>query len=67
MGYVYACDAAIACEGEVEHDDRPMVTGEFNEHLYDNTPLGDRLRQAGYEPGGLVTICPDCVAALLLD
>lgn len=72
MGYVYQCDIEVAdsCDGEPVYEedgghDRPMLTGEFNEYLYDNTPYGDRLRQAGYDPGDLVTVCPDCTLELL--
>lgn len=64
MPYFYQCDGF--CDG-TEHEDRPALTGEFNEHWYDSSPAGDHLRQAGYEPEDLVTLCPDCVVRLLLE
>lgn len=63
MTYIYTCDGF--CDGEPEPDERPMLTGEFNEHLFDGRPIGDRLVEAGYTKGDLVTLCPDCVEELL--
>lgn len=63
MPYIYTCDAW--CDETFE--DRPALTAEFNEHWYNSTPSGDQLRQQGYEPGDLVTICPDCTRRLLLE
>lgn len=69
MPYHYDCDGF--CDGAdgdtYDEEDRPALTGEFNEHWYESTPYGDQLRQAGYEPGDLVTLCPDCVDQLLLE
>ena len=64
MGYIYQCDGF--CD-TVDHEDRPALTAEFNEHWYESTPAGDQLRQADYEPGDLVTLCPDCALSLLLE
>lgn len=63
MTYRYTCDGF--CDDAEPRDERPMLTGEFNEHRYDNTPIGDHLRQAGYEKGDLVTLCAECVRELL--
>lgn len=63
MPYVYQCDGF--CETDT-HSKRPALTGEFNEHWYNEGDAGDRLRQEGYEPGDLVTLCPKCVLELLL-
>lgn len=67
MTYIYACDAQLVegCDGDPNHDQRPMLTGEFNEFLYNNTPIGDQLAQLGYTVGDLVTLCPDCTLELL--
>lgn len=65
MPYIYTCDGF--CEGTPENDERPMLTAEFNEYLYDNRPIGDHLREAGYSKGDLVTLCPDCVEELLIN
>lgn len=69
MVYIYECDGQLAdtCDGDPQHEKRPMLTGEFNEHLYDNTAIGDQLNQLGYTAGDLVTLCPDCVLELLHD
>jgi hypothetical protein len=65
MPYVYECDGF--CDDVDPRDERPALTGEFNEHLYDATPLGDQLKQAGYDVGDLVTLCPACTRELLTD
>lgn len=65
MTYLYQCDGF--CNDEDPFEDRPALTGEFNEDWYDSTPYGDQLRQEGYEPGDLITFCPGCVGQLLLD
>jgi hypothetical protein len=62
MGYIYQCDGF--CEQQ-QFDERPALTGEFNETWYESTPCGDVLRQRGYEPGDLVTLCSDCTMTLL--
>lgn len=68
MPYLYQCDGFCDADEEEPHDERPAFTGEFNEDwLEDIDPAaGDRLKQAGYEPHDLVTLCPDCVEELLI-
>ena len=64
MGYIYRCD------GFCNHgpfNERPALTAEFNEQWYESTPFGDELRQHGYEPGDLVTLCPQCTMELLTE
>ncbi|OYR79341.1 hypothetical protein DJ84_18475 [Halorubrum ezzemoulense] len=63
MGYIYNCDGF--CD-RVEIEDRPALTAEFNEDWFDDGAAGDRLRQAGFEAGDLVTLCPDCTERLLI-
>lgn len=63
MGYIYNCDG-FCDTGGIE--DRPALTAEFNEHWYETSAYGDKLRECGYEPGDLVTLCPDCTERLLL-
>jgi hypothetical protein len=67
MPYLYQCDGFCDADGEEPRDGRPPFTGEFNEDWYDNTRYGDQLRQHGYEPGDLITLCPECTRELLLD
>jgi len=64
MTYIYECDGW--CDGDV-HDERPALTGEFNEQFYKATRIGGQLAQAGYDVGDLVTLCGDCVHRLLLE
>jgi len=64
MTYIYECDGFC---NEGSFDGRPALTAEFNEDWYDSTPYGDQLRRQGYEPGDLVTLCPECTRKLLLD
>lgn len=64
MGYIYNCDGF--CD-RVEIEERPALTCEFNENWYDETPYGDELRQHGFEPGALVTLCPECTGKLLME
>ncbi|GGO03554.1 hypothetical protein [Haloarcula pellucida] len=63
MTYHYECDGF--CDHDGFRSGRPALTAEFNEDWYDSTPHGDQLRQEGYEPGDLVTLCPDCTHELL--
>lgn len=64
MVYIYEC-GGFCDQGPI--DERPALTAEFNEDWYDSTPYGDQLRQHGYEPGDLITLCPDCTRRLLLE
>lgn len=67
MTYLYECDGFHNDEDPEEYrfDSYPALTAEFNEDLYDEGRVGDLLRQAGYEPGDLVTFCPECTLKLL--
>jgi len=65
MTYLYECDGF--CEHEGPYQGRPALTCEFNEDWYESTPYGDQLRQLGYEPGDLVTLCGECTRQLLQD
>lgn len=64
MTYIYECDGFC---NEQRFEGRPALTAEFNEDWYNSTPHGDQLHQADYEPGDLVTLCPDCTQRLLLE
>lgn len=64
MTYIYECDGFCS---EPPFEGRPALTAEFNEDWYDSTKYGDQLRQANYEPGDLVTFCPECTRKLLID
>lgn len=64
MTYTFDCDGWCGREGV---DARPALTGEFNEDWYKADPAGDLLKDQGYRPGDLVTLCGDCVQRLLLE
>lgn len=59
MGYTFVCD------GCGEPGDTPALMGQFRERWFVGSPLGDRLKQAGYELGDTVTLCGDCAVELL--
>lgn len=63
MTYVYECDGW--CDSDV-HDERPALTGEFNEEFYKTSPIGGYLSEQGYGMGDLVTLCGPCVERLLI-
>lgn len=63
MGYIYDCDGFC---GRTAIDARPALTAEFNESWFDEGAAGDRLYQAGFEAGDLVTLCPECTERLLI-
>ncbi len=64
MPFTYQCDGW--CDDE-HHEDRPALTGEFNEEWYKTSAVGDHLAEQGYGPGDLVTLCGECVQRLLLE
>jgi hypothetical protein len=64
MTYLYECDGFCS---EPPFEGRSALIAEFNEDWYDETASGDQLRQADYEPGDLVTLCPECTRTLLID
>ncbi|RKS83300.1 hypothetical protein BDK61_2643 [Haloarcula quadrata] len=64
MTYVYDCDGW--CDDDI-HDERPALTGEFNEEFYKSTAIGGRLSEQGYDLGDLVTLCGPCVERLLIE
>ncbi|MFC4549395.1 MULTISPECIES: hypothetical protein [Halorussus] len=63
MTYIYECDG-FCDEGP---QDRPALTAEFSEQWFKTTTYGDHLKEHGYEPGDLVTLCGECTRQLLLD
>jgi len=64
MTYQYSCDGF--CDG-VPKDERPALTGEFNEQWFNTKRIGGDLKEFGFEPGDLITLCPDCTRKLLLE
>jgi len=64
MTYIYDCDGWC---GESVHDERPALTGEFNEEFYKATRQGGEISEAGFDLGDLVTLCGDCTYRLLLE
>lgn len=58
MGYIYTCDGC-----NTTHDSYPPFAGEFTEQFL-NTD-GGAFAEA-YAPGQKVTVCPECMAGLVL-
>lgn len=65
MTYIFQCDGF--CGGRVEKETRPALTAEFSEQWFKTSQYADYLKQQGYEPGDLVTLCGDCLHKLLIE
>ncbi|GGM64388.1 hypothetical protein J2752_000440 [Halarchaeum rubridurum] len=55
------------CEECGERVDDAFLMGQFHEDEYLSHPLGDKLKEAGYELQDTITFCADCTAGFLLD
>lgn len=64
MTYIFECDGFC---NEGPQNSQPALTAEFSERWFKTTKYGDHLKDQGYEPGDLVTLCGECTRRLLLD
>lgn len=62
MGYIYRCD-----DCRERFDTYPPFAGEFTEVFLKTTELGGTIAEdRGIAPGESVTICPECIAEVVL-
>ena len=59
MTYTATCDK---CDGEFED---PFLMAQFHEDEFMNHPIGDRLKDAGYDLSDTITFCPECTIEIL--